>query len=163
LSVFDEHSSGLSDLDFLMSIPFKEFHSEFFLHVANLLTERGLSNVYTFSRAGEVQFNTDGDDVAHGAEFYTRIHTRHSLRTQRSMFPKQIYMILAPCCMSIAGILSSCEVVTSIGLSAKGSRFVSGAVLNLPDVATRAVAHQVYHPIDAILDVFVDRGHLLVS
>ena len=87
---------------------------------------------------------------------------RHSLRTQRSMPPRQIYVILAPCCMSIAGILSSCEVVTSIGLSAKGSRFVSGAVVNLPDVPTRAVAHQVYHPIDAILDVFVDRGEVLV-
>ena len=90
MSVFDEHSSGPRDLDFPISIPFEEFHSEFFLHVANLLAEGGLRNVHTFSGAGEVQFDTDCDDVAHGAEFYTRIHVRPSLRTQRSMFPIQI-------------------------------------------------------------------------
>ena len=81
MSVFDEHSSGLSHFHLLARSAFEQFHSEFFLYVTNLSTQGGLCNVHTLGRACEVQFDTDGDDVAHGAEFYTRIHMRHSLRT----------------------------------------------------------------------------------
>jgi len=72
LSIFDEHSSGFRDLDFLASA-LEQFHAEFFLHVSDLLAEGGLGNTHTFSSPREVQLIADSDDVAHGAEFYPRI------------------------------------------------------------------------------------------